>query len=140
MLRAPTPRKLKPPIAMAELRRPIFDIVNTKRFELVLMGVIVANVLIMSLEHHAMGQSWVDTLAFTNWVFIVIYTIEAALKISGLGFCQYFNNGWNRFDLFGTSFCPSRAAALCSAPVLTIHQMLSPAVSAFALRRPPTNG
>ena len=138
MLRAPTPRKLKPPIAMAELRRPIFDIVNTKCFELVLMGVIVANVLIMSLEHHAMGQSWVDALAFSNWAFIVIYTIEAVLKISGLGFCQYFNNGWNRFDLFGTSFCPSRAAALCSAPVLTIYQMLSSAFSAFSPRRPPT--
>lgn len=36
---------------------------------------------------------------FTNYVFTIIFLIEAILKLIAFG-GSYFNNSWNKFDFF----------------------------------------
>ena len=44
-----------------------------------------------------MDTSITDNFDYLNYVFIVIFSAEAILKITALG-CLYFSDNWNRFD------------------------------------------
>merc|ERR1712070_706947 len=41
-----------------------------------------------------------DVLDVFNYVFGLIFILEAILKILGFGFKDYLKDGWNRFDFF----------------------------------------
>merc|ERR1711871_196124 len=89
-------RKLTPPTMI--FRRKVFEIVESKAFELFIMGCIVVNVIVMAARVYDASSAHNDALDALNYVFIVIFAVEAAVKIFGLGPAEYFARGWCRFD------------------------------------------
>eukprot|EP00937_MAST-01D_sp_MAST-1D-sp2_P000780 g780.t1 len=99
LLRCPTPRRTREPVAFKSARMPFYNLATSALFELTLMAVIVLNIVTMAGEQYDASVSWDRMLSIANDIFIYIYTFEAVVKIMGLGFCQYWESGWNRFDL-----------------------------------------
>merc|ERR1711871_1827506 len=89
-------RKITPP--SNNLRRIVFHMVESKNFELVIMACIMANVIVMACRSYDNTEAADNALDVLNYVFIVIFAVEAALKLFGLGIKEYFARGWCRFD------------------------------------------
>ena len=84
------------------LRRWLFALVTSRPFDVLILGVVGANVLLMAcdywrIEEDAQVKAWYDGAMLT---FSYIYYAEAALKASGLGLHNYFRDSWCRFDFF----------------------------------------
>jgi hypothetical protein len=79
-------------------RKPMFKIVESKNFEIFIMLCIISNTLLMAARHAHQTKMMNDILNNANIGFVVIFTIEAVLKLIGLAPKQYFRRGWNQFD------------------------------------------
>jgi len=53
----------------------------------------------MAVLHEGQSQEFGAMLDFTNYIFTVIFILEATLKLIAYG-DTYFNNSWNQFDFF----------------------------------------
>ena len=80
-------------------RALLFDFVMSRQFELAIMGVIVANVLLMATDHWSPSEGFATVYTHGMTVFSYIYYCEATLKIAALGL-NYFRDNWCRFDFF----------------------------------------
>lgn len=80
------------------LRKRCFNLITHKSFDYVIMSFIILNTIVMLVSHF--GESYIitQTLDILNYIFAIIFTIEMILKLIGLGFKQYFSDGWNIFD------------------------------------------
>ena len=79
-------------------RKRIFHFVESKNFEVFIMFCIIANTLLMAARHAHQTKTMNDILINANIGFVVIFTLEAILKLVGLAPHQYFKRNWNRFD------------------------------------------
>ena len=86
--------------SLAKLRKPFFYLVESKKFEMTIMTLIVANTFCLALRITPQEAVQDGLLATINLVFGIIFTIEMACKIIGLGMKQYLSTVWNRFDCF----------------------------------------
>ena len=57
-----------------------------------------ANTLLMAARSFGMDDDTSLFIETTNYFFAVGFTLEMAIKITGLGPRRYFASGWNRFD------------------------------------------
>ncbi len=73
----------------SRLRRFIHDKCNSKYFDLIISGVIGLNVVTMSLEFYSMPPILIDILDIFNYIFTLIFLIEAIMRITALGFVRY---------------------------------------------------
>ena len=91
------PKKISRP-PEDQMRRNVWHLVMSTRFEWTIMGCIVINTLTMGIR--TFGQSNDVTLAveYMNYCFAIIFTVEAILKIYALNPKGYFREGWNMFD------------------------------------------
>merc|ERR1711871_153761 len=80
------------------LRTKIFNFVTLPAFDYTIMACIGINTLIMACRHADQGPVMDTVLETANLVFGIIFTIEAIIKLIGLGVSQYFAENWNRFD------------------------------------------
>jgi len=81
-------------------RRKVYDLVTSVYFERAIMATIILNTLIMALTiFPAPTEEWKAFQSYANYVFVVIYTVEAILKLIALR-CNYWLDSWNRFDFF----------------------------------------
>ena len=97
-----------PPPGSGRVRKLVHNIVTKPTFELLIMFCILANVITMAMEHWAPGETpfsegrlsteWQLMLDIFGWVFLGIFSLEAVLKLYGLGITMYFREGWNIFD------------------------------------------
>lgn len=78
----------------------LHQLVTSIQFELVVSGVIVANVVVMAIEYYNMPDLLIFILACANGLFTLFFIVEAGLKMGGLGCAEYWTSGWNRFDFF----------------------------------------
>eukprot|EP00941_MAST-03F_sp_MAST-3F-sp1_P005593 g5593.t1 len=78
-------------------RRTMYYIVIKPKFEVFIMTCIIVNTILMACK--SFGQSTEIELVFEilNYVFAIIFTIEAIMKLMGLG-RRYFMDSWNVFD------------------------------------------
>jgi uncharacterized hydantoinase/oxoprolinase family protein len=53
----------------------------------------------MALLHENQTKQFSFFMEFTNYVFTLIFLVEAILKLIAFG-KSYFNNSWNKFDFF----------------------------------------
>ena len=60
------------------------------------------NMVQMMVYYEDMTPEWALTLKTMNYIFSIIFFVEAVLKLVAFG-RSYFNNGWNQFD-FGVVF------------------------------------
>eukprot|EP01062_Namystynia_karyoxenos_P048384 TRINITY_DN36802_c0_g1_i4.p1 TRINITY_DN36802_c0_g1~~TRINITY_DN36802_c0_g1_i4.p1 ORF type:complete len:2056 (+),score=611.93 TRINITY_DN36802_c0_g1_i4:690-6857(+) len=98
--------------AQQELRHPQLHFILSPMFDGVITACIVLNVIAMAMEHHPQSDVWDTALETANMAFFIIFALEAALKIVGLGLGQYLSDVWNRFDFF--IVCTSLAGLLLS--------------------------
>ena len=69
-------------------------------FNYIITTAIVANIIILASTVY--GESAVFTKAKEdcNYAFTAIFIIEAVVKVTGLGWHNYWRSGWNKFDFF----------------------------------------
>eukprot|EP00058_Branchiostoma_floridae_P010048 XP_002595536.1 hypothetical protein BRAFLDRAFT_64590 [Branchiostoma floridae] len=80
-------------------RRLVYDLITNKYFDLCIAAIIGVNVISMAIEHHDMKEELFRVLQYINYVFTAIFILEAALKITGLGFVRYIKERWNQLDM-----------------------------------------
>ena len=71
---------------------------QSNRFDLFIMLMIILNTVVLCMDFYGSAQVYKDVIDNFNLVFVVIFTIEAALKLLGLGPRYYFHVNWNKFD------------------------------------------
>ncbi|TMW68721.1 hypothetical protein Poli38472_006189 [Pythium oligandrum] len=88
-------RKMKTP--QNHFRRKMFRLARNPNFEIGIAGCIVLNTVFMAMHYFGEEDLYRKTIEFSNYVFALIFTCEAAIKITGLGH-YYWKDAWNRFD------------------------------------------
>ncbi len=78
-------------------RQFFFNIQNKNAFEIVIIVFIVLNTVVMMIKWYGQSRESRQVIEILNIVFAVIFTLEAAIKIIGLG-KLYFKDSWNVFD------------------------------------------
>lgn len=69
-----------------------------KWFEFFILGCIVLNTLVLSVNWYDMSDQWATNLDYINYAFAMIFALEAIFKFSALGFKIYFHDNGNSFD------------------------------------------
>lgn len=77
-----------------------FKAVTHRYFEFGITSLIVANVAAMMLETHDQDPCIAVAIVWANFVFAILFTIEATVKIFAFGFRWYFLDRFNMFDFF----------------------------------------
>ncbi|XP_031630611.1 sodium channel protein para-like [Contarinia nasturtii] len=95
--------KAKNPGCCAKFQRIIFNIIYNPFAVLFIIGCILLNTLFMALDHHNMPRNLENVLSVGNYVFVLVFVIEAILKLTALGPAQYFRDEWNTFDFIVTA-------------------------------------
>eukprot|EP01062_Namystynia_karyoxenos_P008562 TRINITY_DN13010_c0_g1_i2.p1 TRINITY_DN13010_c0_g1~~TRINITY_DN13010_c0_g1_i2.p1 ORF type:complete len:2282 (+),score=662.87 TRINITY_DN13010_c0_g1_i2:93-6848(+) len=70
----------------------------TNRFDLFTTAMILLNAVVLSGTHYDQPEGLTESLLIANYVFVGIFTAEAAIKICGVGYRHYASDSWNRFD------------------------------------------
>ena len=96
---------------MAEVKAPVIEVVPTNVFRLKIYNivqkawfdhfitlVIVMNTITMCMDHYGASEDYLKVLDYFNLTFVIIFTMEAVLKLIGLGPTYYFYIDWNKFD------------------------------------------
>ena len=78
-------------------RKFCFNVVNHKNFEWFIFGCIIMNSLVLMINWYLIPQEVTNIVTYFNYMFAIIFTIEAILKIIASGI-DYFKDNWNRFD------------------------------------------
>lgn len=88
-------RKLKAP--QNKTRRMCFHFARNHNVEIAIIGCIMLNTLVMALHYFGEDDMYRSAIEYSNYLFACIFTIEAAVKITGLG-RYYWKDSWNIFD------------------------------------------
>ncbi|KAL1923072.1 uncharacterized protein VTP21DRAFT_9448 [Calcarisporiella thermophila] len=82
-------------------RARCFDMITDKKgyFQHFMTGVIVLNILIMATEYEGQPEILQRVRACFYLVFILLYAFEILVKMLGLGWRKWRENGWNLYDL-----------------------------------------
>ena len=94
----------------AAWRRRLYTIVNTTRFELFVMAIIILNMLQMCIDfwEPAVNAPYItqmkSAMAILDYCFVGTYTVEMLIKWAGLTVAGYFRDRWNVFDFLLITF------------------------------------
>ncbi|XP_055311841.1 sodium channel protein para-like [Sitodiplosis mosellana] len=95
-------KQVKNPGCLAKFQGFVFKIIYNPFAVLFIILCILLNTLFMALDHHEMSEELSDVLTVGNYIFVVVFVIEAILKLTALGPAQYFRDEWNTFDFIVT--------------------------------------
>ena len=91
----------KPQLKFNKTGAPFRDfwisVVTHYAFDKFIMGCIIANTLVLAIKWYMMPESVISVVEILNYIFMVIFTIEAIVKIIAMR-SKYFHDGWNIFD------------------------------------------
>lgn len=59
------------------------------------MMCILLNIVTMMMNYETAKSSYSSALTMANYIFTIIFTLEAIIKLSAFGITGYFMNGWN---------------------------------------------
>ena len=82
------------------LLQKINTLVCSSAFDKCIVCCIVLNTLVMAGTYEGEAEWWSEILLSINSALTFVFTLEAVLKLSGLGLSQYFRSRWNCFDFF----------------------------------------
>lgn len=88
---------LKQQLTGSKVRDFFIKLVDHWLFDAFIMGCIVANTIVLMIKWYGMSQGVIDAIQKINYVFMVIFSVEAFCKIYALR-RNYFKVGWNIFD------------------------------------------
>uniref|UniRef100_A0A480M5G6 Voltage-dependent T-type calcium channel subunit alpha-1H isoform a n=1 Tax=Sus scrofa TaxID=9823 RepID=A0A480M5G6_PIG len=80
-------------------RRSIHSLCTSHYLDLFITFIIGVNVITMSMEHYNQPKSLDEALKYCNYVFTIVFIVEAALKLVAFGFRRFFKDRWNQLDL-----------------------------------------
>eukprot|EP00756_Hemistasia_phaeocysticola_P018451 Hpha_TRINITY_DN15595_c0_g2::TRINITY_DN15595_c0_g2_i1::g.108714::m.108714/K04842/SCN10A; voltage-gated sodium channel type X alpha len=80
------------------VRRAVQRVTDSPAFQWSVLGFIVVNTVLLSVEHHGQPQSLTDFLTVANYVFIGIFAAEMLLKLVAMGLRDYAKDGFNLLD------------------------------------------
>ena len=87
------PAKLHAPLPDASYFRVLaFKLVDSSRFELAVLSLIMLNVALMACRWRGEPQSWANAMDAANHAFGLAFLLEAIVKLVGLGRSQYFSS------------------------------------------------
>ena len=89
-----------PPPKDDPFRSVFYEIAYSKHFENFVLCLVVLNTVLMATVHKAQSKVWYDVQESGNTIFVAFFTIEAMIKLYGMGVWAYFRSGWNQFDFF----------------------------------------
>lgn len=92
------PKAIPPGKPRNKLRRFCYVVVMSLWFEMLIMAMICLNTLALCMDYYGAGKTYLFCLGVANNVFVGIFTLEAVLKLIGLGPRYYFIEAWNIFD------------------------------------------
>ena len=84
----------------SKFKSKVYSIVTHKHFEMFTSGVIVVNMLILSMSYQGSSINYQYTLDMSNMVCDVIFTLETMLKMYAFELKHFFKSKLNIFDLF----------------------------------------
>lgn len=90
-------------VAYPPWRMKLLAHVQSHKFDIFIIIVILLNVGSMAMEHYNMSDAFILFLEVLNYIFTVIFLYEATVKIMALGWARYCggkDRAWNRFDFF----------------------------------------
>ena len=79
-------------------RQKVYNLVRLDCFDFFITTVIVLNTITMCMDYYGASEDYLFALDICNLVFVAIFTLEAVLKLIGLGPKYYFYIDWNKFD------------------------------------------
>jgi len=89
----------KPPHAESQAwRLPFFRLVERPAFEYFIIACILLNTLFLMTQHYGEPEAWKDVQLALEIAFVVIYALEATLKLIAYAPKGYFGDWWNVFD------------------------------------------
>ncbi|KAM5227412.1 voltage-dependent T-type calcium channel subunit alpha-1H isoform 2-T2 [Ctenodactylus gundi] len=80
-------------------RRAIHTLCTSHYLDLFITFIIGLNVITMSMEHYNQPKSLDEALKYCNYVFTIVFVVEAALKLVAFGLRRFFKDRWNQLDL-----------------------------------------
>lgn len=80
------------------LRRFIYNIATSAKFEIFIIICILLNMISMAMTYSHAPNSYILALEIINIIFVIIFTIEIILKMLSFGAQNYFRSRWNIFD------------------------------------------
>jgi hypothetical protein len=80
------------------VRGVCYAIVTNPNFETMILFLVVSNSVVMAATHYEQPESFSNMQNMLNFMFTAIFTIECAVKLTGVGFSYYFADGWNCLD------------------------------------------
>uniref|UniRef100_A0A4W6C1R5 Calcium channel, voltage-dependent, T type, alpha 1H subunit a n=1 Tax=Lates calcarifer TaxID=8187 RepID=A0A4W6C1R5_LATCA len=81
------------------LRLSIHTLCTSHYLDLFITFIICINVFTMSIEHYNQPQYLEEVLKYCNYVFTIIFIIEALLKLVAFGIHRFFKDRWNQLDV-----------------------------------------
>lgn len=69
-------------------------------FNYFVTAIIVINIIILASTVYDESPAFTSAKEKCNYAFTVIFALEAIIKVTGLGWRNYWHNGWNKFDFF----------------------------------------
>ena len=93
LLARPQP-KIKPLVPF------LYNLVTDVHFEWTIITMIVLNVIALACSHFGMSSDFVDRIEYANYIFTIVFALEAILKLLAMGWNQYIVDPWHKFDFF----------------------------------------
>lgn len=73
-----------------------FKLQKSPKFEKIIIFFIIVNLITMGCTYKGISEVGIDAINIVNNTCLVIYHIEAIIKIMGVGFYFYFKDDWNK--------------------------------------------
>ena len=80
-------------------------VILSEGFDMIVSFIIVLNTVVMAFNHQGIDKDLRDKLVIIETVFLLIFLIEFAVKVAGLGGKLYFAHTSNKFDFFVVFMC-----------------------------------
>ncbi|XP_063171076.1 voltage-dependent T-type calcium channel subunit alpha-1H [Candoia aspera] len=80
-------------------RKYIHSLCTSHYLDLFITFIIGVNVITMSMEHFDQPKSLDEALKYCNYMFTIVFVVEAVLKLVAFGFRRFFKDRWNQLDL-----------------------------------------
>ena len=87
------------PVKGNKLSELFSKICERPAFDATVGAMIMANIVIIAMDHHGQSQTWTDVLNIFDYYFVGFFIIEAIFKLIAYHL-RYFRSGWNQFDFF----------------------------------------
>ena len=80
------------------IRKILHKVARSMELEVFILSCVVLNMICMAISYRDAPESYLTGLEIANVVFVLIFTIEASIKILAFGGKKYFRSKWNIFD------------------------------------------